>query len=347
MAKRALGPASLVICQALESQLSDLALAARIRLGCSGGVDSLALAGALGWLIVRGRLDVADVDVMIIDHGLQLGSGEVASRALRNIVGLGLAGRVVRVHVDADAGLGPEAAAREARLAALRAAMPGEPVPDALLLAHTLDDQAESVLLGLARGSGPRSLAGMAIRSGNQPVILRPLLGVRRETTEAACAEWGLEPWRDPHNADPRFLRSRIRHEVFPVLARVLGPGVPEALARTAELARQDTEELDAQAAALLTRRPNSGAAGALDVGWLAELPPALQGRVLRGWLASWGVAELDHERTTAVLSLICNWRGQHGIDVPGGSRVLRRAGQLLLERPTSLDNPVTSGRTE
>ena len=126
---------------------------------------------------------------------------------------------------------GREAAARTARYAALDA------VADALgrdvLLGHTLDDQAETVLLGLGRGSGPRSIAGMRPRSGR---YLRPLLGVRRATTEAACRALGLDCWDDPHNDDRALQRVRLRREVLPLLEDVLQGGVAEALARTAVL---------------------------------------------------------------------------------------------------------------
>ena len=146
------------------------------------------------------------------------------------------------VHDQADGG--PEAAARTARYAALQSEAAGRQAT--IWLGHTLDDQAESVLLGLARGSGPRSLAGMAARTGR---LVRPLLGLRRSVTEQACAELDLDPWRDPHNDDPRFARVRVRRTVLPTLEAELGPGVAEALARTAALVRDDADLLDGLAA--------------------------------------------------------------------------------------------------
>ena len=150
---------------------------------------------------------------------------------------------------------GPEAAARTARYAALEAARGDAPV----LLAHTLDDQAETVLLGLGRGSGARSIAGMR---PYDPPWYRPLLGVRRSLTHAACAELGLTPWHDPHNADRRFTRVRLRTEVLPLLEDVLGGGVAEALARTATALREDTDALDDLADRRARRRRGRCAAG-------------------------------------------------------------------------------------
>src|SRR5690348_15375182 len=148
-----------------------------------------------------------------------------------------------------NGGGGLEAAARRARYGALRAARPHPDSP--VLLGHTLDDQAETVLLGLGRGSGSRSLAGMTTWD---PPWLRPLLGLRRADTEAACCAQDLPFWDDPHNADPRFTRVRLRREVLPLLEEVLGGGVAEALARTAAQLRDDGEVLDAAARDLLAR---------------------------------------------------------------------------------------------
>jgi len=211
----------------------DLVLAA-----CSGGADSLGLAAALAHEAPRLGLRGGGVTV---DHGLQEGSAAQASRVEATLLGLGLDPvRQVRVTVPPGAG-GPEAAARSARYTALEreAQQTGAA---AVLLGHTRDDQAETVLLGLARGSGPRSLAGMPPRRGT---FRRPLLGVRRPVTAAACEALGLEPWEDPHNADRRFARVRVRLDALPALEAALGPGVPEALARTADQLRADAEFLE------------------------------------------------------------------------------------------------------
>jgi tRNA(Ile)-lysidine synthase len=235
---------------------------------------------------------------------------------------------------------GPEAAARTARYRALDGARGDAPV----LLAHTLDDQAETVLLGLGRGSGARSIAGM---KPCDPPWYRPLLGVRRSDTHAACAELGLTAWRDPHNADRRFTRARLRTEVLPLLEEVLGGGVAEALARTATALREDTAALDelAQRALADVRAGKNGIAGSaggdgiaggLEVARLAALPDAIRRRVIRGWLLAGGASDLTDKQIRGVDSLVTTWRGQGGVAVgsPLRSRRLiagRRNGTLTL----------------
>lgn len=204
---------------------------------------------------------------------------------------------------------GPEAAARSARYRALAAHRDGP-----VLLAHTLDDQAETVLLGLGRGSGARSIAGMR---PHDPPWCRPLLGVRRTVTHAACSELGLTPWHDPHNADPRFTRARLRSEVLPLLEDVLGGGVAEALARTATALREDTDLIDAIAADAL---PEVTTAAGLDTAALAVLPAPVRRRVIRGWLLAGGAVGLTDKQIRGVDTLITAWRGQGGVAV--GSRL-------------------------
>ncbi len=203
----------------------------------SGGADSLALAAATAFEAPRLGLRVASVTV---DHGLQPGSAEVADQAARQASALGIDPLVVRVEVGAVGG--PEAAAREARYRALADAATDAGAA-ASLVGHTLDDQAETVLLGLARGSGAASLQGMAAESELRGIrLLRPFLGLRRAETRAACVAQGLAPWDDPHNDDDRYTRVRVRRRVLPVLEEELGPGVAEALARTAEQLREDSD---------------------------------------------------------------------------------------------------------
>src|SRR4051812_21448576 len=211
-----------------------------VLVACSGGADSLALAAAVAFEAPRAGVPAGAVTV---DHGLQAGSAERAEATAGLLRKLGLAPvAVLTVEVGTDGG--PEAAARSARTTALEtaAAQPGARVA----LGHTLDDQAETVLLGLGRGSGPRSLAGMVEERGR---FWRPLLGVRRTTTRQACADQGLPVWDDPWNADPAYTRARLRAEVLPLLEDVLGGGVAPALARTAALLREDLDALDALAA--------------------------------------------------------------------------------------------------
>ncbi|GAB3442977.1 tRNA lysidine(34) synthetase TilS [Actinophytocola sediminis] len=283
----------------------------------SGGADSLALAAATAQLAERRGLTVLG---LIVDHRLQDDSAEVAARAATQLRGLGLAEAHV-LAVDVTGPGGPEAAARKARYAALRTAAPDTLV----LLGHTRDDQAETVLLGLGRGSGPRSIAGMRRLD---PPWGRPLLDLPRTTTAAACAELGLDPWQDPHNANPAFTRVRLRLEVLPLLEDVLHGGVAAALTRTATQLREDTEALDVLAARVFDRARHDQA---LDLAELAGEPPALRRRVLRRWLLGMGVRELTDGQLRSVDALIGEWRGQGGVWLPGGFEVSRVRGRLTV----------------
>ena len=313
MARRALGPATLVVVQAVE-----VVAAGPMLVACSGGPDSLALAAAAA--VVGARTGIG-VRAAVVDHALQARSADVAAAVAAMLAGLGLDAVVLPVAVD-GAGDGLEAAARRARYTALAAeAAPGEVV----LLGHTLDDQAETVLLGLARGSGTRSLAGMPAR---RDAFVRPLLRVRAETTRAACAELGLTAWTDPHNSDPRFTRTRVRHSVLPVLEAELGPGVALALARSAELARADADLLDDLAGAELAAHGGEE----LDCDWLAGLPSALLNRVLRDWLRTHGATDLSAMAIAGAAALVTDWRGQRLVEVPG-VRIRRDGGRLGVRR--------------
>jgi len=277
-----------------------------VTVAVSGGADSLALAAATA------RLAPGSAAV-VVDHGLQEGSAHVAERAARTCRELGLRAEVRRVVVSGPGG--PEAAARRARYAALR------PDRGVVLLGHTRDDQAETVLLGLGRGSGPRSIAGMR---PYDPPWGRPLLAVPRAATAAACAELGLRPWVDPHNADPAYTRVRLRTEVLPLLEDVLRQGVADALARTAAQLREDGDALDALAEGFPGDRQS-----AAD---LARLPPALRRRVLRLWLLGAGVPELSDSHLRRVDALVGDWRGQGGVWLPGGFVARRAHGRLRVE---------------
>jgi tRNA(Ile)-lysidine synthase len=184
-----------------------------------------------------------------------------------------------------------------------------------VLLAHTLDDQAETVLLGLGRGSGARSIAGMR---PYDPPWCRPLLGVRRELAHAACAELGVSAWDDPHNVDRRFTRSRLRHEVLPLLEEVLGAGVAEALARTATALRADTELIDS----LIDRAMSTAATnGGLDARALTALPDPVRRGVIRSWLIAGGAIGLTDKQIRGVDTLVTAWRGQGGVAVGSALR--------------------------
>ncbi|MGY1635706.1 tRNA lysidine(34) synthetase TilS [Geodermatophilus sp. SYSU D00742] len=299
-----------------------LAADAPVLVAVSGGADSLALAAAVAFEAPRAGVPAGAVTV---DHGLQPGSGARAEATAALLCGMGLDPvSVVPVRVGGDGG--PEAAARAARYAALAEAASASGARVAL--GHTLDDQAETVLLGLGRGSGPRSVAGMVEHRGTW---WRPLLGVRRETTRAACADQGLPVWEDPWNADPAYTRVRLRTEVLPLLEEVLGGGVAPALARTAAMLREDLDALDSLAAAELSRL--AGADG-LPAAPLAGLPAALRRRVLRGWLQGEGVPDLQAVHLTAVDALLSRWRGQGRVDLPGGAGVVRASGRLVALPP-------------
>ncbi|GAA2075917.1 tRNA lysidine(34) synthetase TilS [Aeromicrobium halocynthiae] len=296
--------------------LADVATDAPVIVALSGGADSLALAAATAFVAAK---DGLTAEALVVDHGLQDASAEVAEQAVRQARTLGLAARSVRVEVGTAGG--PEAAARSARRAALLdAAGPGGVV----LLGHTRDDQAESVLLGLGRGSGARSLAGMRAVDGPWR---RPLLVLTREDTETVCRAHATTWWDDPHNADVRFRRSRLRTEVLPLLEDVLGGGVADALARTADLLRDDADLLDHLAAQV--DRPS-------DVGVLAALPEALRSRVLRRSALEAGAspAETGAVHVAALDQLITRWSGQERVELPGGVSC-RREGSSLIFGPT------------
>jgi tRNA(Ile)-lysidine synthase len=295
-----------------------------VLVACSGGADSLALAAAVAFEAPRAGVPAGAVTV---DHGLQDGSAARADRTAELLRNLGLDPiAVVRVEVGRDGG--PEAAARTARYAALRTAAAERGARVAL--GHTLDDQAETVLLGLGRGSGPRSIAGMVVDS---PPFWRPLLGIRRATTRAACAALELPVWDDPWNADPAYTRVRLRAEALPLLEDVLGGGVAPALARTAALLREDLDLLDGLARAELDRLADDGA---LSAARTATLPTALRRRVLRDWLRDGGVPDVQAVHLGAVDALLTAWRGQGRVDLPGGAGVVRASGRLVLLPPTT-----------
>ncbi|MFR9752568.1 tRNA lysidine(34) synthetase TilS [Nocardia sp. 004] len=277
-----------------------------VAVGLSGGADSLALTAAA-------VAEAPAVDALVIDHRLQPGSDVVAAEATTRALALGCrSARVLEVEVGAAGGL--EAAARRARYSALDAARDGLPV----LLGHTLDDQAETVLLGLARGSGGRSIQGMAAYT--EPWG-RPLLGVRRETTRQLCADLGMSPHDDPHNVTPDFTRVRLRLEALPLLEQILGGGVAPALARTAEQLREDGAVLDALAAELL----HSASDGrTLVIETLATAPAALRKRAIRAWLLANGGKALTAKHLRAVDDLVIAWRGQGGVAIGGGSQGTR-----------------------
>jgi len=317
-------PAFLTQTEAQTDGLTDPQTGAQplVLVALSGGADSLALAAATAFEAPRAGIRAGAI---VVDHGLQQGSDAVAARAAEQARALGL-DPVIVTRVEVGTAGGPEAAARDARYGALLAAV-AETGARCALLAHTLDDQAETVLLGLARGSGAGSLMGMEADAG---LLRRPLLGIRRGTTRQACLDEGLDPWDDPHNLDPAYARVRVRERVLPVLEAELGPGVAEALARTAALLRQDDEAFLQQIEEIIEDICEPAEAGvAVSVGALAANPAALRQRIIRYVVSSeFGVA-LTHAQTLEVARLVTDWRGQGPLDLPG--LTARREGRLLV----------------
>jgi tRNA(Ile)-lysidine synthase len=290
------------------------ALTGPILVACSGGADSLALAAAVAFEAPRAGIPAG---LVTVDHGLQPGSDFQAKAVASLGYELGFDPvEIVRVGVGRHGG--PEAAARTARYGALDDM--AEALDMDVLLGHTLDDQAETVLLGLGRGSGPRSIAGMRPIEGR---YRRPFLDVHRSTTEAACSALGLQPWDDPHNADPSYQRVRLRHDVLPLLEDVLQGGVAAALAHTAALVRDDLDALDELAA--------KHVAPELSVSDLQVLPRAIRSRVLRAWAHRCGTAQLTATHIATLDALITDWHGQGPIDLPGGFEAVRASGRLDL----------------
>ena len=288
----------------------------------SGGADSLALAAATRFVATKRGLRAGAI---IVDHGIQPGSAELAASVSETAISLGLDPvEALRVVVGAEGG--PEAAARDARYEALRSA--AERFGAVLVVTgHTRNDQAETVLLGLARGSGPGSLRGMAERDG---LIGRPLLDVTRESTHAAALAEGVAPWDDPHNSDERYSRVRVRHTVLPAMEAELGPGIIDALARTASLVRDDDDALDllaeGMARQVLASDPVSFAV--VDV---EGRPRALRTRIIRiAAHRAWGTT-ITQVQTRAIDALLTDWHGQGKVDVTGGS-VVRHDGRIRFD---------------
>jgi tRNA(Ile)-lysidine synthase len=332
--------AVLAVRSAVDDALSDAPTGAAVVVGCSGGPDSLALVGGLGWVAPRRGLQPIAV---VVDHGLQPGSGQVATDAAAACERLGVPARIAAVRVGSIGG--PEAAARTARREALEQAA-DEVGAVSILLGHTQEDQAETVLLRLARGSGARSLAAMAPRTGRW---VRPLLALPREQVRAAAEELlaplGVHPWSDPHNADPAYARVRVRG-LLDDLVTAIGPGAVRGLARSAELLRADADALDAMADdayAALVR--NEGDGEVADCAALAALTAALRTRVIRRMCLRAGSAGdvLDADHVRQVDALVVAWRGQGPVALPGAVEASRACGRLCA-RPSRPRPGVPSG---
>lgn len=357
-------PAVAAVRNAVADGLADLPDGALVLVACSGGADSLALAAAVAFLAAgshrtRGgrRLRAGAV---VVDHGWHAGSAAVADRAASRCRELSLDPvEVLAVEAgstrSAERSNGPEADARRARYALLDGAA-GRTGAAAVLLGHTLDDQAETVLLGLARGSGARSLAAMAARRGG---YRRPLLAVTREQTRRAAAALGLTVWDDPSNADPAYARARLR-AAMQTLDGALGPGLPAALARTADLLAEDADCLDKLAEDLFesavvpvirsiegpwpgegvqSPQPIGSPTVELEVSVLAAAPAALRRRALLLAARRAGSPAGATGRAHVLLldALLTGWHGQGPVHLPGRVVATRGCGRLVFDRPHGL----------
>ena len=281
-----------------------------VLVACSGGPDSMALANALAF---EGPKLGLRIGAVIVEHGLQEATKTVAAETAEALTKLGFEPvRVMPVTVSGEGG--PEAAARSARYQAIDE-VAAELDARYILLAHNQNDQAESVLLGLARGSGARSLSGMAELTGR---YLRPLLQVSRETTVAACEDAGIQYWNDPHNQDEKFTRVRVRQNLLPLMEAELGPGIAAALSRTADQLREDAEVLDqlAQDAYSNTFKTTPRSLQA-TVANLSTLQPAIRFRVYR-LAADVFQAHLHRSHVLEIDRLLTDWHGQKPLTLPG-----------------------------
>jgi tRNA(Ile)-lysidine synthase len=297
-----------------------------VAVACSGGADSLALAAAAIFEGQRAKMKIA---VVIINHNLQSGSRAVADKTAKLVSQLGADLVEVIDVVVSKSKQGMEADARAARYAALDDFAKANRVK-VTMLGHTLDDQAETVLLGLARGSGAKSLAGMTELSSDKK-YLRPLLKIRRTTTESFCNDSGLAFWRDPQNQDKKFSRVRVRKVLLPAMEKELGPGVVEALGRTAEILQEDAKYLDQKADQVFSKVAKVMATQiVLDAEVLAKQPVALANRVVLKALQMLG-AEPTRAAISSVMALVTNWHGQKPLTLPA-ARVSRQGKQVILK---------------
>ncbi len=308
---------------AVRSELEDIAAGDSVLVAASGGADSSALAAAL---LLECKTKSIKVIALIIDHGLQKNSADVTHETKRTLTKIGYENiEIRRVSVEITDGL--EASARRARYQALSDVANSHNAV-AVFLGHTRDDQAETVLLGLARGSGSRSLSGMASRVDR---YRRPLLTITRAQTEAACEEAGIKFWQDPHNQSMEFTRVRVREVVLPTMEKEIGPGISDALARSAKLLRDDADALDYLSDEIFSiLEPAS-----LEVSKLESQPRAIRTRILRRaiYLAGAPQGSLSAEHIEPVEALITAWKGQGPISLPGGVTVARISGRLSLSK--------------
>ena len=295
----------------------------KICIGVSGGADSLALAAASKLEAENFEIDLIAV---VVDHKLQENSEQIAQFAKQQLISLGYKDVFIgQANVKITDGL--EASARRARYKVFQQAIETYGATS-FLLGHTKNDQAEGVLLGLARGSGTKSLSGMQEVSG---IFIRPLLTIDRLTTEAACREVGIDFWVDPHNSDQEFARVRVRENILPLLENEIGPGITDALARSAKLLREDAIALDQWAEEIFGKiEPSS-----IEISLLTNLPIAIRSRILRLAIYAMGApaGSISAAHLEPIEALVSDWRGQGHTALPGGVKVSRISGRLSLSR--------------
>ena len=309
--------------------------AKKLLLAVSGGADSLALAAATAFEAKKLKIELV---AAVIDHGLQKDSAQVALTAKQRLQNLGITEVVIEKVSVKQSGDGLEAAARAARYKAL------EKIREAtkakwILLGHNLDDQAETVLLGLARGSGLRSISAMPVADGERK-LLRPFLDIPRATLRQACADAGIEFWDDPHNQDSKFARVRIR-KLAGELEENLGPGFAQALSRTAKSAAEADELIEELAQKLLkTALTKSGARQvSYSIEVLAKAKAALRRKALHLICQQAGAKSISRSQVLAIDELLTNWHGQKKTSL-SGITVERVANQLVVKST----KPLTPG---
>ena len=314
--------ATVALRSAVRPFLESLEAGDTFLVAVSGGADSMALASAL---LIEAKNFVLNPIAVTVDHQLQANSKLQAEKVSKQLKELGY-GQVLIKEVVVTTESGIESGARDARYQALNESAQ-ETKAVKVFLGHTRDDQAETVLLGLARGSGARSLSGMAAENG---IYLRPFLAITREDTEAACKEWNIDYWSDPHNFNTEFTRVRVRRQVIPYLEEHLDPGISRALVRTAALLRDDADALDQWAA-----DEASDLGSDLDCDRLAALPKAIRTRIIRIAALEAGATpgQLTYEQIGAIDALIYAWKGQGAVSLAGGVKVERISGRLSLSR--------------
>jgi len=322
--RKRLSPAQGLIRLAVRNCLtSNTKPGQKLLIAVSGGADSLALAAACEFEAKKLGVKIA---AAVIDHSLQKGSDKVAAQTAKTLAALGFEEVVVKKITVGKAG-GPEAAARTARYAALET-LRQKTKSNFVVLGHTASDQAETVLLGLVRGSGSKSLSGMSEKTG---FLLRPLLGVERATTEAFCKDSGIKYWSDPQNKDEKFLRVMIRKHVLPFLEKQLGGSVATSLVRTSDQLREDNTYLELQADKSFKKYAKvSGSGISFDAKAIEKLPAAILNRVIKKALDGFG-SESSRTHVLAVSDLVLSWHGQKPLALPG-VRVVRKGNTISFE---------------